>query len=391
MNTAAGNKLLSSVANTTTKSLTNAVNSVQEFASESTSTIASAANSAINSAMGAIGSTTTTLGTALNSAATTTLNSIPGMNSILPMGNSNKKNNTGYNNSYYNNANKNGNANRYGNANRNGNANSYGNSNENANRNNNSNATNSAANSSWLTSYASLFLLLMVLSFLLFTAFSREIELAYRNLVMSIRSALGYPAIDVMDEDDSENNVVTPVESTAEQTAASSSEKSILQKLLPLSSPEVFNVNQNEYSYYDAEPLCKALGAELATYDQVKDAWASGADWCNYGWVKGQVAVYPIQTETYNKIQSGPEDERGACGNPGVNGGYFDNPEMKFGVNCYGPKPEESAADEAALMKNGTIPRTPATLKVDQKTQEFKANLSTTTVSPFNSKKWASS
>ena len=368
--TRAANNLVSSVANNTAKSLTSAVNSVQDFATESTSTIASAANSAFNSAMGALESSTTTLGSALNSAATTTLNSIPGMNSLLPMGNSNRRNNMGANNSYYNNANRN----------RNGNGNS----------NNNSRTNNSGEQGSWLTSYASLFLLLVVLSFLLFTAFSEDIELAYRNIVMSIRTALGYPAVEVKQRDESENDVLTPVESTAEQTAASSSEKSILQKLLPMSSPEVFNVNQNDYSYYDAEPLCRALGAELATYDQVKDAWASGADWCNYGWVKGQVAVYPTQTETYNKIQNGPEDERGACGNPGVNGGYFDNPEMKFGVNCYGPKPEESAADEAALMKNGTIPKTPATLKVDQKTQEFKANLSTTTVSPFNSQKWRS-
>ena len=28
------------------------------------------------------------------------------------------------------------------------------------------------------------------------------------------------------------------------------------------------------------------------------------------------------------------------CGRPGVNGGYFDNPNIKFGVNCYGQKPD---------------------------------------------------
>jgi hypothetical protein len=368
--TRAANSLVNSIANSTTKSLTNAVNSVQTMATNSTSTIASAANSAI----GAINSTTTTLGNAINSAATTTLNSIPGMNSLLPMGNGSKKNNSGANNSFFNTANAN------------------------ANRNRNSNVsaenTSSQGSWSWLTSYVSLFLLLVVLSFLLFTAFSNQIELAYKNIVMSVRTALGYPAITVMESDDSENNAITPPESTEDQVSAtnpSGPEQSILQKLLPMSSPEVFNVSKNDYSYYDAEPLCRALGAELATYDQVKDAWSKGADWCNYGWVKGQVAVYPTQKDTYNKLQNGPEDEREACGNPGINGGYFDNPEMKFGVNCYGPKPEESAADEAALMKNGTIPKTPASLKVDQKTQEFKDNLSTTTVSPFNSKKWAAS
>lgn len=387
--TLAKSNLFNSVANTTTRSVTNAVNSMNDFAAESTSTIASAANSAFNS----LGETTTTLGTALNSAvnsavnavgnaATTTLNSIPMMNSMIPMGN-NKKANNGkannggiLNNSYFNNSRPNNN------------------SAANNTRTNNSQANASAANnsgSSWLTSYTSLFLLLVTLSFLLFTAFSNEISLAYKNIVMSVRSALGLPATDVREEDESKNNVVVAPESIEEQIAAPAAKQSILQKLLPMSSPEVFNVNVNDYSYYDAEPMCRALGAELATYDQVKDAWTKGADWCNYGWVKGQVAVYPTQEETYDKLQRGPIDERGACGNPGVNGGYFDNPEMKFGVNCYGPKPDQSAVDEAALMKKGSIPKTPATLKVDQKTREFKDNLSVTTVAPFNTEKWAAS
>ena len=28
------------------------------------------------------------------------------------------------------------------------------------------------------------------------------------------------------------------------------------------------------------------------------------------------------------------------CGKPGINGGYFDNPKLRFGINCYGIKPE---------------------------------------------------
>ena len=48
---------------------------------------------------------------------------------------------------------------------------------------------------------------------------------------------------------------------------------------------QVFNVNRNVYTFGEAEPLCRAFGAELATYDQVKDAYKAGADWCNYGWV----------------------------------------------------------------------------------------------------------
>ena len=113
---------------------------------------------------------------------------------------------------------------------------------------------------------------------------------------------------------------------------------------------EVFNIAQDKYTYTDAEPLCKAFGAELATYDQVKEAWNKGADWCNYGWIKGQAAVFPTQQQTYNKLQAGPEEERMSCGTPGVNGGYFDNPELKFGVNCYGKKPNQNETDNRNLI-----------------------------------------
>lgn len=85
-------------------------------------------------------------------------------------------------------------------------------------------------------------------------------------------------------------------------------QSNILEKVLP-SGSDVFNVSSNNFTYYDAQPLCAALGAELATYDQVKEAWSKGADWCNYGWIKGQMAVYPTSADTYKKMQSGPEEE----------------------------------------------------------------------------------
>jgi len=152
---------------------------------------------------------------------------------------------------------------------------------------------------------------------------------------------------------------------------------------------EVFNVSRNIYTFEDATPVCKALGAELASFEQVQEAQKAGADWCNYGWVKGQMAVYPTQKETWNKLQNGPPDQKGACGQPGVNGGYFDNPEMRFGVNCYGVKPDQSANDERLLMENGTIPKTATTLKVDQQIAEIKNNIDMIGILPFSSSKWA--
>lgn len=152
---------------------------------------------------------------------------------------------------------------------------------------------------------------------------------------------------------------------------------------------EVFNVAQNKYTYTDSEPLCKAFGAELATYDQVKEAWQKGADWCNYGWIKGQAAVFPTQETTFNNLQAGPEDQRMACGVPGVNGGYFDNPEIRFGVNCYGAKPSENEADAREIMaQNGDL--TPQALQFDKKVLNYKSEMGQIPVNPFKPGTWAS-
>ncbi len=159
-----------------------------------------------------------------------------------------------------------------------------------------------------------------------------------------------------------------------------------VESVLPSGGNEVFNVSSNRYTYYDAQPLCKALGAELATYDQVKEAWAKGADWCNYGWVEGQMAVYPTSDETYKKLQGGPEEQRLACGRPGVNGGYFDNPEMRFGVNCYGKKPPKSKHDAEEMSKGAPI--SPDALAFDKKVNEYKSEADTIGINPFNSHTW---
>lgn len=159
-----------------------------------------------------------------------------------------------------------------------------------------------------------------------------------------------------------------------------------VEKVLP-GRKEVFNIAQNKYTYTDAEPLCKAFGAELASYDQVKQAWQQGADWCNYGWVKGQAAIYPTQQSTFDKLQAGPEDQRMACGVPGINGGYFDNPEIRFGVNCYGVKPTENEADARAIMaQNGDL--TPEALAFDRKVLNYKSEMGQIPVNPFKPGTW---
>jgi Extracellular link domain len=161
---------------------------------------------------------------------------------------------------------------------------------------------------------------------------------------------------------------------------------SIVEKVLP-GRKEVFNIASNRYMYEDAAPLCKALGAELATYDQVKSAFDKGADWCNYGWTKGQLALFPTQEETWSKLQSGPEGQRNACGRPGINGGYFDNPELRFGVNCYGTKPGQSAHDAAAMGKGA--PLSPDALDFDKRVNTFRSDADHIAVNPFREGAWS--
>jgi len=152
---------------------------------------------------------------------------------------------------------------------------------------------------------------------------------------------------------------------------------------------QVFNVSRNIYTYSDAAAVCAAVDAELATYEQVKDAYDQGADWCNYGWVRGQMAVYPTQKETYEKLQKGNKQYSNACGRPGVNGGYFDNPELLFGVNCFGVRPAKNAMDE---LNNSDVALPPTTdeIEFEKKVQKFRDQMDDTTVLPFNKNSWSS-
>jgi hypothetical protein len=183
--------------------------------------------------------------------------------------------------------------------------------------------------------------------------------------------------------------ITTPVPPQDENGNRATGVERVVEKILP-PAKEVFTVSKNDYSYYDAAPLCKALGAELATYEEVKDAWQNGADWCNYGWVKGQMAVYPTQKGTYEELQQGPEDQRGACGKPGLNGGYFDNPELRFGVTCSGRRPPQSSHDATSVTSGSTRPLTASGLEFEKKVQQFKAESDNLGILPFNNEKWGS-
>jgi len=225
----------------------------------------------------------------------------------------------------------------------------------------------------------------LVVVFLLIAIFYKQITYGINYSYDSLRGFFGATDKQQIRNSDEDEAIVAPPEAPQDATP----DRTVMEKVLP-GRQEVFNVSQNRFTYYDAGPLCKALGAELATYDQVKESWDKGGDWCNYGWSKGQVAVYPTQVSTWEKLQKGPEEQRGACGRPGVNGGHFDNPELRFGVNCYGVKPAQSQHDAEKIAKRDGQPFTPGALDFDKKVSHFRSEADHIGVMPFNNSTWDS-
>ena len=149
----------------------------------------------------------------------------------------------------------------------------------------------------------------------------------------------------------------------------------------PVQLEEVYNVGNNIYTYDEANSVCNSLNAKLATHDQVVNAYKNGAEWCNYGWSSGQNALFPIQKETWEEIQTRPKDYRNECGDKyGVNGGFFENSELNFGVNCYGIKPEGNVAENYRISSY----EAPGADK--QLSSEDIAKLG---IIPFNENKWS--
>jgi hypothetical protein len=152
---------------------------------------------------------------------------------------------------------------------------------------------------------------------------------------------------------------------------------------------QVFNIPGNYYSYPDAKALCQAYDSKLATYKQIEDSYDNGGEWCNYGWSEGQMALFPTQQKTFDNLQKikGHEND---CGRPGVNGGYMANPNIRFGVNCYGNKPKITQEEED-LMKTATpYPETIQDIAFQKRVDFWKDKIDQILVSPFNYDTWGS-
>ena len=148
---------------------------------------------------------------------------------------------------------------------------------------------------------------------------------------------------------------------------------------------EVFHIPNNKHSYEQARSICSKFNARLATYSEVEDSYNKGANWCSYGWSEDQLALFPTQLDIYNSLKLIPGHEND-CGRPGVNGGYIDNVNVRFGVNCYGKKPKETKED-TEYMERLKLSYSPT---IDQdELDKIAKDKEDMLIAPFNKNKWS--
>ena len=141
---------------------------------------------------------------------------------------------------------------------------------------------------------------------------------------------------------------------------------------------EVFQISNQLYTFDEAKCKCESYGARLATKTELTQSYNNGAHWCNYGWVEGNEAYYPVQQceldrkakniKDYNdmlkKHYEDPqkytlqmvnnarqkmyrENSLDFCGSSaGLNGGKFESKNIRFGATCFGKKPKGMSVRE---------------------------------------------
>jgi len=151
---------------------------------------------------------------------------------------------------------------------------------------------------------------------------------------------------------------------------------------------QVFNIPGNTYNYTNAKALCSAYGSRLANYKEIEDSYKNGGEWCNYGWSDGQMALFPTQQKTFDTLQTIKGHEQD-CGRPGINGGYMINPNLKFGVNCYGHKPKITPEEEELMDNTTPYPLTAEDIAFQARVDYWKNKVNEILVSPFNAVSWS--
>jgi hypothetical protein len=152
--------------------------------------------------------------------------------------------------------------------------------------------------------------------------------------------------------------------------------------------PQVFHIPGNKYTFDNADALCQAYGAKLANYDEIEQAYKNGAEWCSYGWSEGQMAYFPTQKKTFDYLQ-GVEGHENDCGRPGINGGYIANPNVRFGVNCYGYRPKITEQEQEIMDNEPLYPRTLRDIQQEKRVEFWRRRVPEILVAPFNRNVWS--
>ena len=210
-------------------------------------------------------------------------------------------------------------------------------------------------------------LLLVIITFYIISA-QKSVS---NNSVSSVGSSVGSSVSNV-------DNILTQTSITVPTTTQSSTGN--------VSNPnikQVFNIKENIYTLDDAGGVCGALGADVASVNQLIAAHKNGADWCNVGWTSDGLAAYPIQYSTWKTLQDNEPNKRNICGAPGINLARND-PNLLYGVNCYGIKPEPKGNEK---IKEVVLSDKQAALNA--KIAQFQKNLNAIGVGSFNINNWS--
>lgn len=193
------------------------------------------------------------------------------------------------------------------------------------------------------------------------------------NIIASIRNLFtDQPEIDI---------IVDPDDRMGELLGETTVPEIKLQK-------QVFHIPENKYNYKDSKAVCRAYGGRLATWKEMNKAYESGADWCSYGWSDGQMALFPTQYNKWEYLQK-IEGHEQDCGRPGINGGYISNPDVEFGINCYGYKPVITGEEVKQMASSPQYPLTKREIDFEKRVEFWREKLPQIQVAPFNHNNWS--
>ncbi|XP_028851641.1 hyaluronan and proteoglycan link protein 1a [Denticeps clupeoides] len=84
-------------------------------------------------------------------------------------------------------------------------------------------------------------------------------------------------------------------------------------------------------NFQDAQRACQEQGASVATFEQLYEAWRSGMDWCNAGWLSDGTVQYPINNP--REPCGGEQNSAGLR-----NYGYQQKSSSFYDVFCFNPQ-----------------------------------------------------